>query len=87
MLDTDLTAPSTMSLRRISDPRTQQYWDKNRLLSHAMGEKDNDEDSIAWDHIAVYRPGSRWEDSLPEPVTSGDPVIDVIEKVREALKG
>lgn len=72
-----------MTLRRVADGRAQQYWDKDRLLSHAMGEKD--EDSIAWDYIAVYRPGARWKDSLPEPVASGDPVVDVIGRVKEAL--
>ena len=40
VLATDLTAPSTITLRRIHDPRVKQYWDSNRLLSHAMGEHD-----------------------------------------------
>jgi len=83
VLDTDIVAPSTMSLHRVADGRARQYWDKARLLSHAMGEKD--EDSIAWDYIAVYRPGARWQNSLPEPVASGDPVVDVIGKIKEAL--
>jgi hypothetical protein len=53
VLATDLTAPSTVTLRRIHDSRVKQYWDANRVLSHAM---ERDRPSVVWDYIAVYKP-------------------------------
>jgi hypothetical protein len=83
ILATDLTSPSTRILGKIADGRAQQFWDKGRLLSKAMGEKD--EDSAIWDYIAVFDAGQTWQDSLPEPKVKGEPVIDVIAPVRQAL--
>ena len=54
VLPTDWTAPSTASLKRISDARAAQYWDKERLVSKSMGE--HDKESIIWDYIAVPSP-------------------------------
>ena len=56
VLPSDLFAPSTSTLQRISDLRASQYWDKTRLVSRLMGETDHD--SIVWDIVAVYQPGS-----------------------------
>jgi hypothetical protein len=63
VLATDLSAPSTIALRRIHDPRVKQYWDRNRVLSHAMGE--HDRPSVVWDYIAVYKPEQTWTDAPP----------------------
>jgi len=73
VLATDLAAPSTMALRRIHDSRVKQYWDRNRVLSHAMGERDRP--SVVWDYIAVYKPEQIWT----------DPVVRFIGGVRSAL--
>jgi hypothetical protein len=54
VLASDLIAPSTITLRRIHDPRVRQYWEPNRVLSHAMGE--HDRRSVVWDYIAIYKP-------------------------------
>jgi hypothetical protein len=83
VLPTDWGAPSTAALKRISDPRATQFWDKGRLLSHAMGE--HDKGSIVWDRIAVYATGTAWNNAPPEPLYGGGPVLDVIEPARAAI--
>jgi len=84
VLPSDLFAPSTSSLKRISDPRVAQYWDKPRLVSHSMGETDHN--SIVWDYVAVYEPGKLWDQALPKAVYSGNPVVDVIDETRAAIR-
>jgi hypothetical protein len=84
VLPTDLAAPSTMTLKRLSDLRVSQYWDKEHLVSKAMGETDGA--SVVWDYIAVYQPGRMWEQSSPEPVYSRAPVVKAIDETREALR-
>jgi hypothetical protein len=83
VLATDLTAPSTVTLRRIHDSRVKQYWDANRVLSHAMGERDRP--SVVWDYIAVYKPEQIWTDAPPQPEFTGRPVVRFIEGTRKAL--
>lgn len=84
VLLTDWAAPSTSALKRISDHRASQFWDKSRLLSHALGENNND--SIVWDQILVYGADAVWNQGPPKPLWEGGPVLDVIEPARAALK-
>ena len=84
VLATDLSAPSTIALRRIHDARVKQYWDRNRVLSHAMGE--HDRPSVVWDYIAVYKPEQIWTDAPPQPEFEGRPVVQFIEGTRKALE-
>jgi len=37
VLWTDFGAPSTATLKRISDPRASQYWDKGHIVSCLLG--------------------------------------------------
>jgi hypothetical protein len=83
VLATDLSAPSTITLRRIHDARVKQYWDRNRVLSHAMGE--HDRPSVVWDYIAVYKPEQIWTDVPLQPEFTGRPVVRFIEGTRRAL--
>ncbi|HEX4542408.1 MAG TPA: hypothetical protein VH114_04505 [Candidatus Acidoferrum sp.] len=84
VLASDLNAPSTITLRRIHDPRVKQYWDANRVLSHAMGE--HDRPSVVWDDIAVYKPEQIWAEAPPQPEFTGRPVVRFIEGARQALQ-
>ena len=84
VLATDLAAPSTAALARVPDLRVTQYWDRKRLLSHLMGE--HNRATVVWDYIAVYEPGSVWQDVLPKPVYSDHPVRDVIGGTKEAIQ-
>jgi hypothetical protein len=83
VLPTDFRAPSTASLRRLHDPRVAQFWDRERLLSRALGERDRE--SIAWDHIAIYEPGKLWQDSPPSPAFEGGTVVSVIQTAKQEL--
>jgi hypothetical protein len=84
VLATDLSAPSSITLRRIHDARVRQYWDRNRVLSHVMGE--HDRRSVVWDYIAVYKPEQIWADAPPQPEFTGRPVVRFIEGARKALQ-
>ena len=83
VLPTDWSSPSTSALRRVSDLRAVQFWDKGRLISNSMGE--HDRHSIVWDHIAIYTAGEVWGDAPPEPIYDGGPVVRVTEPARAAL--
>ena len=82
VLPTDLGAPSTRTLARLSDLRASQYWDKEHLVSKAIGETDG----VVWDYVAVYPQGKLWEKGPPEPVYSHDPVVRAIDGTREAVQ-
>ena len=84
VLLTDWAAPSTAGLARMPDSRVQQYWDKGRLLSKAMGEKDSS--SIVWDSVAVYAPGALWNDIPPKPFYEDGPVVRVVSALTQALE-
>ena len=84
VLPTDLGAPSTRTLARLSDLRASQYWDKEHLVSKALGEKDSS--SVVWDYVAVYQPGKLWDQALPEPAYSNVPVVRAIDGAREAMQ-
>ena len=84
VLPTDLGAPSTMTLKRISDLRVAQYWDKEHLVSQSLGE--GDRESLVWDYVAVYEPGKRWDKGPPDPIYSSVPVVRAIDGTREAIE-
>jgi hypothetical protein len=84
VLPTDFVAPSTAALARIPDARAAQYWDKNRALSHLLGE--HNRSTVVWDHILVYAPGTLWQDAPPKPIYSDNPVRDVISEARESIQ-
>jgi hypothetical protein len=84
VLPTDFVAPSTAALARIPDARAAQYWDRKRALSHLLGERNRS--TVMWDHIAVYAPGTPWQDAPPKPVYSDNPVLDVIGGAKESIQ-
>ena len=83
VLFTDWASPSTTTLGRISNDGAVQFWDKDRLVSHSMGE--HGRRSIVWDHIAVYPAGAAWEDRPPQALYEGGPVARVLDETRAAL--
>jgi len=84
ILLTDFGAPSTATLKRVSDLRASQYWDKGHLISRLLGEQDRS--SVVWDYVAVYEPGRLWDQAPPEPAYSNFPVVHAIDDTREAIK-
>jgi len=83
VLFTDWSLPSAATLGRIPDAQAAQFWDRERVISHLMGE--HNRRSIVWDYIAVYPRGAVWKASPPEPLYSGGPVVRVIDEARSAL--
>jgi hypothetical protein len=81
VLPTDWGAPSTAALKRISDGRAAQYWDKDRLVSKSLGERDSE--SIVWDHIVVYAPGATWNQA--PALFAGGPIVKMIAPANEAI--
>ena len=84
VLPTDFGAPSTFTLKRVSDLRASQYWDKEHLVSHLLGERDPS--SVVWDYVAVYEPGKLWDQAPPEPLYSHVPVIKGITGGKESVR-
>jgi hypothetical protein len=84
VLPTDFSAPATAALARIPDLRVAQYWDRQRVLSHLLGE--HDRKSVVWDYIAVYAPGTIWEDAPPKPAYSSHPVRSVIGDAKDEIQ-
>jgi hypothetical protein len=83
VLATDWASPSTAVLRRLSDARAAQFWDKDRSISHSMGE--HDRHGIVWDRILVYPRGAVWAERPPKPVYSGGTVVSVTDAARAAI--
>jgi len=84
VLPTDFSAPATAALARIPDLRVAQYWDRQRLLSHLLGE--HDRKSVVWDYIAVYAPGTMWEDAPPKPAYASHPVRNAIGDAKDEIQ-
>jgi hypothetical protein len=84
VLPTDFVAPSTASLARIPDARAAQYWDRRRAMSQLLGE--HNRSTVVWDYIAVYAPGTLWQDVPPKPIYSDNPVRDVISGAKESIQ-
>ena len=84
VLATDFTTPSTSALARIPDLRATQYWDRNRALSHLLGERNRS--TVVWDYIAVYAPEPLWQNAPPKSVYSDHPVRDVISGAKDAIQ-
>jgi hypothetical protein len=83
VLLTDWGAPSTATLNRIPDSGAAQFWDKGRLISHLMGERNRS--SVVWDYIAIYPAGAIWKERPPHALYSGGPVVRATEAARAAL--
>ena len=96
MLPTDWSAPSTIVLRRLSDARARQYWDKDHVLAHRMARDARPpqptqscclRSKTLWDLGAIYPKGARWTDQMPTATLFDGPVVDVIEGIDAAITG
>jgi hypothetical protein len=77
ILGTDWGKPRSGPLGRLKDARVQQFWDADHRIAEALRHAHEGrsqlpnccyEDGIWWDLMAVYAPGVRWEEKLPEPL-------------------
>jgi hypothetical protein len=94
MLPTDLAPPVTSVLHRVSDPRTQQYWDPDHLLARKLAadarppqpeQECCTRSGILWDLAAVYPRGLRWEERMPVATVFNGPVTDIVDAVAAAV--
>jgi hypothetical protein len=98
VLDSDIRPPRPEDMARVSDRRAVHYWDPNLLMSKALqqehernemtviGKRSLLEGEVAWDLIAVYPPGARWDAGFPRPSFLGGPVVDVQEPASGAVR-
>ena len=88
----DLTVPADSVLRRITDSRATQYYDRDHLVSKALqeemlahgvtGQDQLVKNEYVWDAVAVYAPGVRWESGRgAKPDFVGAPVVRVRDRV------
>jgi hypothetical protein len=95
--DRRIGLPGTRVLMRVPDRRAAQFWDHDRLLSRTMVRDlpadalprvaQMDADSpVAWDFVALYRPGVRWSDRFPIPDWAGRPIADVADSLSDHLR-
>jgi hypothetical protein len=93
----DLTVPSDAVLRRITDSRVSEYYDRNHLVSKALqaqlltrgvtGQDHLVKNEYVWDTVAVYPAGVRWENGAgAKPDFVGAPVVRVSQRVAGYLK-
>ena len=86
ILPTDYSSPGTAVLARLSDPRVEQYWDKNHLFADQLGraiESDAGQPQpkccsrkgVQWDEVAVYDRAARWNGQLPRAAFLNGPVV------------
>lgn len=90
ILPTDYSRPGTAVLARLSDPRVEQYWDKNHLFAEQLGHKIESDagqpkpkccnlKGIPWDEVAVYSQDAHWNEQLPRAVFLNGPVIRALD--------
>lgn len=75
MLPTDWYRPTRPTLKRVSDPRAMQFWDKGHLIAtqvkeqlqrfHGSGPSCCENGGHLWDMAAVYPAGIKWSAAAP----------------------
>jgi hypothetical protein len=95
MLPTDLAPPITAVLRRVSDSRARQYWDRDHLLAKRMAadarspqpeQECCQRNGILWDLAAVYPKGATWDDRMPVATVFNGPVADLATEIEARLR-
>jgi hypothetical protein len=96
MLPTDVAAPTSRTLARLSDPRVRQYWDPDHLLakqlkSDARTPQPEPEcctrNGILWDLMGIYPKGEPWTERIPVASIFNGTVVDVAEGLKNTLAG
>lgn len=93
---TDRGPPSARVRARAGDARIEHFWDPGLLVSEAairtaMAHRDQldlgeiDEDTVAWDIVAIFPPGIRWDDAFPLPSWHDAPVVHGAAELKRRL--
>jgi hypothetical protein len=89
ILPTDSSSPNTEVLARLSDPRVEQYWDKNHLFAERLASRLKTDEGhpqpsccnrhgIQWDEVAVYDQNVHWDDQLPRAAFLDGPIVHAL---------
>ena len=75
MLPTDWYRPARPTLKRVSDARAAQFWDKGHLIAaqvkqqlqqfHGSAPSCCEDGGHLWDMVAMYPPGVKWGEGTP----------------------
>jgi len=97
VLPDDRDAPTSDVSGRLSDARVKQFWDPSHDLSSMVraqadsGMKAFKEfktgQHTPYDLAALYKPGAKWVERIPEPVYVGVPVAEAIPELNKQLTG
>ena len=96
MIWTDWSRPTSSALKRLSDTRVTQFWDKGRVLAQRMAQDARDpqpkpncceQGGILWDLVSVYPRGALWEEKLPTALLFDGPVVRIQAEIARALTG
>jgi hypothetical protein len=96
ILPTDLSAPTSRTLARLSDRRVRQYWDADHLLAKRLAQDARSPQpvpdcctrkGVLRDLIAIYPGGGQWTDRIPVASVFTGPVVDEIDALTKALSG
>jgi len=95
MLPTDWYRPTRPTLKRVSDSRAAQFWDKNHLIAaqvkqqlrrfHGSDPNCCENGGHLWDMAAIYRPGVKREEAAP--AFDDGPVYRTAPALKEKLSG
>jgi hypothetical protein len=98
VIPTDKGPPTAAVRAPLSrDPRVVELWDEQLWMSsramklaaeeaRAAGREPPDPDDIAWDFVAIYPAGAKWEEPFPRPTWHGEPVVQSLAPVEELLE-
>ena len=91
---TDFAPPLASVLRRLRDPRVQQYWDSGHRVARRLADDARPpqpvqdccvQSGVLWDLAAVYPAGARWSDRLPPATVFNGSVVDNVSELTRAL--
>jgi hypothetical protein len=96
---TDIAPPTRRVMALLSDSRVRQFWDERHLVSKSFiraatvspgwlkpeDRELREGDRVVWDFVALFFPGSRWDESLPSPEFYGYPVVDAVAELGKHL--
>ncbi len=81
-------------LQRLSDSRVRQFWDANHTVAAILKKAATtgklhpdccESKGSLWDLTAAYAPGTKWRETLPEPILLNGPVVQTVSALDSAL--
>ena len=67
----------------VSDPRTTNLWDQDRLISADLGPSVKGASPPVWDAYLLYGPNARWDSAPPRPISTGTPIYETRGKLQD----